>query len=213
MEYQCSICLDRLFTADKEVSVTPCGHSYHKDCISDATKGDNKNCPICREILQEDEINKIHFNVFEELNYSDCSKETLSFFDKIVEYEADKRMTMVKIIKKLDKENISLKETYKYNCKSYRSCKVFLKGFQKEIKNLNEAVRELELTKDGLIAEIRRLKKKKKKGKIIKAKKSEVNKIEIGVNNFEDAIKNIEAIISKGLFIFYCLKNLLFMFN
>ena len=203
MEYQCSICLDRLFTADKEVSFTPCGHSYHKDCISDATKGDNKNCPICREILQEGEINKIHFDVFEELNYSDCSKETLSFFDKIVEYEADKRMTMVKIIKKLDKENISLKETYKYNCKSYRSCKVFLKGFQKEIKNLNEAVRELELTKDGLIAEIRRLFNEKKE--IIEEEKSEIN--DNDVNTCEDAINNIEAIISKGLFICYCLDN------
>ena len=202
MEYQCSICLDRLFTADKEVSVTPCGHSFHKDCISDATKGYDKKCPICREILQEDGIKKIHFNVFEELNYSDCSKETLNFFEKIVEHEADKRITMLKIIKRLDKENISLKETYKNNCKSYSLCKVFLRGFEKEIKNLHEKISELKLTKDGLIAEIRRLFKEKEEN--IEKEISEVNENEIDVNTCVDAIINIEAIISKGLFICLC---------
>ena len=199
MEYQCSICLDRLFTADKEVSVTPCGHSFHKDCISDATKGDDKKCPICREILLEDGINKIHFNVFEELNYSDCSKETLNFFEKIVEHEADKRITMLKIIKRLDKENISLKDTYKNNCKSYSLCKVFLSGFQKEIKNLHEKIIELKLTKYGLIAELRRLFKEKED--FIEEEKLEVNENEIDVNTCEDAFDNIEAVISKGLFI------------
>ena len=201
MEYQCSICLDRLFTADKEVSFTPCGHSYHKDCISDATKGDNKNCPICREILQEGEINKIHFDVFEELNYSDCSKETLSFFEKVVEYEAEKRMTMVKIIKKLDKENTSLKKTYKNNFKSFSSCKVFLKGFKKEIKIFNEKVSKQKLTNDELIAEKRRLFNEKEEN--IEDEKSGIN--DNDVNICEDAINNIEAIISKGLFICYCL--------
>ena len=200
MEYQCSICLDRLLTADKEVSVTPCGHSYHKDCISDAIKGYNKKCPICRENLREDEINKIHFNLFEELNYSDCSKHTLSFFEKVVEYEADKKMTMVKIIKKLDKENTNLKETYKISCKGYSSCKVFLRGFQKEIKNLFEKINELKLTKAGLVAEIRRLINEKEE--IIEEEKLEVNENELDVNTCEDAINNIEAIISKGLFIF-----------
>ena len=201
MEYQCSICLDRLFTADKEVSFTSCGHSYHKDCISDATKGYIKKCPVCRKNLQEDDINKIHFDVFEELNYSDCSKETLSFFDKVVEYEAEKRMTIVKIIRKLDKENTSLKKTYKNNFKSFSSCKVFLRGFKKEIKNLHEKVSKLKLTKDELIAEIRRLFNEKEE--IIEDEKSDLN--DNDVNICEDAINNIEAIISKGLFICYCL--------
>ena len=196
MEYQCSICLDRLFTADKEVSVTPCGHSFHKDCISDLVKGYDKKCPICREILQEDELNKIHFDVFEELNYSECSKETLSFFEKVVEQEAEKKITMIKIIKKLDKENISLKETYKNNCKSYSSCKVFLRGYKKEIKNLHHKISELKLTKDQLIAETKKLFNEKEEN--TKGKKSEVNEYEIDVNTCEYAISNIEAIISKG---------------
>ena len=199
MEYQCSICLDRLFTADKEVSFTPCGHSYHKDCISDAIKSYNKKCPICRESLQEDVINKIHFNLFEELNYSDCSKHTLSFFEKIVEYEADKKIIMVKIIKKLDKENASLKETYKNTCKGYSSCKMFLRGFQKEIKNLHEKINQLKLTKDEFITEIRRLINEKEE--VVDEENSEVNENELDVNTCEDAINNIEAIISKGSFI------------
>ena len=198
MEYQCSICLERLFTADKEVSVTPCGHSYHKDCISEAIDYDKK-CPICRENLQEHEINKIHFNLFQELNYSDCSKHTLSFFEKIVEYEADKKITMVKIIKKLDIENTSLKETYKNNFKSYSSCKVFLRGFQKEIKNLPEKINQLKLTNDELIAELRRSINEKEE--TIEEEKLEVNENELDATTCEDAINNIEAIFKKGLFI------------
>ena len=109
---------------------------------------------------------------------------------------------MVKSIKKLDKENISLKETYKNNCKSFSLCKVFLRGFEKEIKNLHEKIIELKLTKYGLIAELRRLFKEKED--YIEEEKLEVNENEIDVNICEDAFDNIEAIISKGLFICLC---------
>ena len=126
----------------------------------------------------------------------------MSFFEKIVEHEADKRTTMLKIIKWLDKENISLKETYKNYRKSYSSCKVFLRGFQKEIKNLHEKINKLKLTKKGLIAEIRRLFNEKEEN--IEEEKSKVNENEIDVNTCVDAIINIEAIVSKGLFICLC---------
>ena len=206
MEYECCICLDRLFKVDTEVSVTPCGHTFHKGCISNVMKGGNKNCPICREELQEETIVKVHFNVNKELDHSDCSNDTLSFFDKVVEYEADKRITMVKIIKKLDKENTRLKETYKTNCKGYSLCKVFLRGFQKEIKNLNEKISKLNLTKGGLKRKRRLLNEKEE---TIEEQKLEVKENKIDVNTCEDAINNIEAVISKGLFICYCLNNLI----
>ena len=109
---------------------------------------------------------------------------------------------MLKIIKRLDKENISLKETYKNNCKSYSLCKVFLSGFQKEIKSQREKISELKLTNDRLIAELRRLFKEKED--YIEEEKLEVNENEIDVNICEDAFHNIEAIISKGLFICLC---------
>ena len=207
MEHECCICLDRLFKVDTEVSVTPCGHTFHKGCISNVIKGENKKCPICRQDLQEEKIVKVHFNVNKELDYSDCSNDTLSFFDKVVEYEANKRMTMVKIIKKLDKENTRLKETYKTNFKGYRLCKVLLRGFQKEIKNLHEKISKLKLTKGGLIAEIRILFNEKEE--TIEEEKSEVKENEIDVNTCEDAINNIEAVISKGLFICYYFNNLI----
>ena len=135
-----------------------------------------------------------------ELDYSDCSNDTLSFFDKVVEYEANKRMTMVKIIKKLDKENTRLKETYKTNCKGYSLCKVFLRGFKKEIKNFNEKIRKLNLTKGGLKRKRRLLNENEE---TIEEQKLEVKENEIDVNTCEDAINNIEAVISKGLFICY----------
>ena len=100
MEYECCICLDRLFKVDSEVSVTPCGHTFHKDCISNVIKGENKTCPICRQDLQEEKVVKVHFNVNKKLDYSDCSNDTLSFFDKVVEYEANKRMTMEKSLRR-----------------------------------------------------------------------------------------------------------------
>ena len=207
MEYECCICLERLFSADTEVFITSCGHAFHKNCISNVTKGDNKKCPICREELPEEKLVKVHLNVNKELDYSDCSNDTLSFFDNVVEYEADKRMTMVKIIKKLDKENTHLKETYKTNRKAYSLCKLLLRGFQKEINNLHEKISKLKLTKGGLVAEIRRFFNEKEE--IIEEENSEVKENEIDVDTCEDAINNIEAVISRGLFICYCLNNLI----
>ena len=200
MEYECSICLDRLLKVDTEVHVTPCGHTFHGDCISNAIKSVSKTCPICREELQEEEIVKVHFDVIKELDYSDCSNDTLSFFDKVVEYEADKRMAMVKIIKKLDKENTRLKETYKTNCKGYSLCKVLLRGFHKEIENLHEKISKLNLTKGGLKRKRRLFNEKEA---TFEEQKLEVKENEIDVNTCEDAINNIEAVISKGLFICY----------
>ena len=202
MEYKCCICLDRLFRANAEVSVTQCRHAFHKDCLS---KLITKKCPKCRTELKKDELEKVHFDVFQDfeldLDYSDCSSETINFFEDIRNHEAKKKTTMVKVIKKLDEENTSLKEAYKNSQESFRTCKLFLKGFQEEIKDLPEKSNKLQQLNILLMAKIRRLfheKEAMNEDEESKAVKDE----EIDVKTGENAINYIEAIISRGFYFF-----------
>ena len=61
---------------------------------------------------------------------------------------------MLKIIKKLDKENTSLKETNKTNQENYNTCKTFFKIFQKDIKDLHEKIQKLKFENKNLHPEI-----------------------------------------------------------
>ena len=42
----CAICLEELTVG--EVSTLACGHSFHRDCMSDALKRGHSACPLCR---------------------------------------------------------------------------------------------------------------------------------------------------------------------
>jgi len=52
----CSICSDN-FEDNSLVSITYCGHIFHKDCIVEWGKY-KTNCPICRESLEEEKKEK-----------------------------------------------------------------------------------------------------------------------------------------------------------
>ena len=47
---ECSICLNNLKKDDK-ILVLKCNHIFHSDCLLEWFNKDNKNCPLCREIL------------------------------------------------------------------------------------------------------------------------------------------------------------------
>ena len=64
---------------------------------------------------------------------------------------------MLKIIKELDKEYSSLKETNKTIQENNNTCKTFLKIFQKDNKVLEEKYRKLKLRNKTLNAEIGKL--------------------------------------------------------
>ena len=63
---------------------------------------------------------------------------------------------MLNIIKKLDKENTSLKETNKSNNKNFHTSLLFLKCFQKERKEWEERNKRLELENNILVDELRK---------------------------------------------------------
>ena len=97
MECMCSICLDSLFSVNTDVSITPCGHLYHKACIENSMQN-NLLCPNCKTEFRADMVKKICPDVFDGLVYSDCSVETNNFLAKVFDYQKEKRLTMLKII-------------------------------------------------------------------------------------------------------------------
>ena len=48
MSIQCSVCLEKLDFSNDHISVTKCGHIFHKRCLSRWTR-QNLNCPECRK--------------------------------------------------------------------------------------------------------------------------------------------------------------------
>ena len=127
MDFECSICLGNLFSVNPDVSVTKCGHVYHKSCLESATQI-NKRCPICNT-ENINVVKTIYPNVYKELNYSCCSNDTKEFIEEILDNEREKRVIFLNMIKKLDKENTSLKETNTSYQNNLKSVKVFLQCF------------------------------------------------------------------------------------
>ena len=80
---------------------------------------------------------------------------------------------MLKTIKRLDKENTSLKETNKYQ-DSLKSAKVFLKYFKKYCKDWQQKTKVLKLKNNNLLAEIRRLNDDKENDNVNEKTKSNV---------------------------------------
>ena len=203
MEFKCSICLDTLFSVNTDVCVTQCGHLFHKVCIEGAMQN-NLQCPNCNTGISEDMVNKIHPDVFDELACNDCSIETKNLLEEIYNNDKEKRKTMLKIVKKLDKENASLKETNNTNQENYNTCKTFLKTFQNVNKDLQEKIQKLKFRNTMLLAEIGKL------NDGVVNNESEISNVEIekqieknvcgdiGV----ECCTDIENLDKKGLFVF-----------
>ena len=156
MEFKCSICIDTLFSVNSDVSVTPCGHLFHKTCLEGSMQN-NLLCPNCKTEIRTGLVKKIHPDVFDELVYSDCSIETESFLEEVYKYEKEKRISMLKIIKKLDKENTSLKKTNKRNQQTLKTSRLFLKGFQTDKKKWQENIQKLKLENISLLAKKKKI--------------------------------------------------------
>ena len=201
MEYKCSVCLDKLFSENTDVCVTPCRHLFHKVCI-DGCMQNKLECPNCKTGITPDVVNKLHLDVFDELAYSDCTIETKKFLEQMYDNERQKRETLLKILKKLDKENASLKETNKTNQEVYKKRKTFLIFFQRDNKNWLE--KKLKLKNKKLRAEIGKL------NNGVVNNESEVSNVEFGKqiekNDCGDTdiecCTNIETYDGKGILIF-----------
>ena len=94
MDFKCSVCIDTLFSVNSDVSVTPCGHLFHKTCLEGSMEN-NQLCPNCKTDIATGIVKKIHFDVFDELVCNDCSNETENFLEEIYDYEKERRITML----------------------------------------------------------------------------------------------------------------------
>ena len=61
MNAVCSSCLE-LFTSRCDISVTPCGHVFHTDCITKWLENQQENCSQCREECRTNQIKKLYFS-------------------------------------------------------------------------------------------------------------------------------------------------------
>ena len=161
----------------------------------------NLKCPNCKTEFIADMVKKIHPDVFDDLVYSDCSVETNNFLAKVFDFQKDKRIIMLNIIKKLDKENTSLKKTNKSNQEHLQTCKLFLRSFEKERKDCEVKSKKIELENNTLLAELRKLNDNEEEGNV-----SEDSQLEHG-NNIEksssnDSDSNMESSVNEGLLSF-----------
>ena len=154
MEFICSVCLDNLFSENNNVSVTQCGHMYHKDCLENSMKT-NKKCPNCQTRITRI-VKKIFPDGYDELSYNSCTSETKEFLEDIFDNQREQKTKMIEIIKKLDKDNASLKETNRSYKENLKTSKVFLSSFEKEVKNFLDKNKELELRNNDLTDEKRK---------------------------------------------------------
>ena len=197
MECMCSICLDSLFTVNTDVSITPCGHLYHKNCIENSMQN-NLLCPNCKTEFIADMVKKIHPDVFDELVYSDCSVETNKCLAEVFDYQKEKRIIMLKIIKKLDKENTSLMETNKSNHENIQTSKVFLKSFKTDKKEWQQKIKILELENNTLLDELRKVNNNEQAGNSSEDSQFEhIN--DIVKESFKNSGSDSEASVNEGL--------------
>ena len=197
MELKCSICLDNLFFVNNDVSVTQCGHIYHKDCLEASTKT-YKKCPNCNTEITN-VIKKIHPDVYDELNYSSCSNETTEFLSEFFNNEREIKIILLKVIKKLDKDNTSLKEAKKKYEDNLKTAKVFLNSFKKHCKDLQEKTKSLKLKNSNLLAEVLKMNDDKKNNNISPKKNVyTLSEKKIKAESSNDSFSNIETSSSKG---------------
>ena len=204
MEFKCSICLDSLFSVNTDVSVTQCGHLFHKTCLEGSLKR-NRKCPNCKCKIKSI-IKQIYPDVFDILVYNSCSNETFEFFQKVSDLEKERKIVLLKVIKKLDKENRNLKETNKKYKTNLAISKAFLETFQKDRKEWQEKSVKLELENNNLLNEIRKL---NIENQFNDASEDSVAGYgnEIKSHTCEDSSSNIEALHSKSLLSLFNISN------
>ena len=105
----------------------------------------------CKTKIRRTQLKKIYPDVFDELVYSYCSIETENFLETMFDYDKEKRIIMLNIVKKLNKENTYLKETKKISQKNLKTCRLFLKGFQTDINEWKEKSQKLQLKNNILV--------------------------------------------------------------
>lgn len=62
----CPICLENIET---ELFVTKCGHKFHNNCAEQLKESGHNKCPMCREVIFEEETRIPHIFLLERRAY------------------------------------------------------------------------------------------------------------------------------------------------
>lgn len=99
---KCSICLGKA-KAGEEIASTKCGHCFHRICIVRSLLN-NKKCPVCRKPSDRESLQKLYIDFDPETSDSE------TVVDKnVLSVEQVSAMTNIQSLKKLERENLSLK--------------------------------------------------------------------------------------------------------
>ena len=69
---ECAICLDDLFTPEKEVSVTSCHHKFHTDCLNPSCSVE-PGCPYCHQPLSQGDVTSVKVDPLSPVSLETCS--------------------------------------------------------------------------------------------------------------------------------------------
>ena len=200
MENICSICRDSLFSVNTDVSVIQCGHLFHKTCLENWMIT-SPTCPNCKTGITAI-IRKTFPDVDDGLFYNSTSNETGSFLQRIYDCDKDKRSTILKIVKRLDKQNSKLKQTYKTNLNNIETCKVFIKSFLNKNKHWEEKSRKLQTENSILKTELKKLNISTELNSVSEDPQWEHRK-QIKNMSSKDSCFNTETLLSKSLLIYF----------
>lgn len=124
MKITCSICLETFDFSQEEISVTNCGHIFHRSCLEQwnrqcFSQRQSSSCPQCRKgINQRSTVKKLFPNVNEEQGLNELMLTTLqqlnlSFQTSVSNFEAEK-LRLQSELAKSEKDRVGLLREVNY---------------------------------------------------------------------------------------------------
>ncbi|XP_044740520.1 E3 ubiquitin-protein ligase TRAIP [Chrysoperla carnea] len=156
MNLNCPICQE-LFIPASDVSVIPCGHVFHSECVNVWLESyKSKTCPQCRQIVSRKAVIKVYFNFAEvSVNHSDpatlqCKLDSANFQIKLRDKEIS---NMREKCKKTESSNKELRALVKELEHKANKDLTIIAALKQQIRDLTRQSQEIE----GLKAENRTL--------------------------------------------------------
>ena len=124
MKITCSICLEALNFSLEEISVTICGHIFHRSCLEQWNRQSpslrlSSSCPVCRKVINKrSTVKKLFPNVNEEQDLNELMLTTLqqlnlNFQTSVSSYEAEK-LRLQSELAKSEKDRVGLLREVNY---------------------------------------------------------------------------------------------------
>ncbi|XP_067206418.1 E3 ubiquitin-protein ligase TRAIP-like isoform X2 [Linepithema humile] len=134
------------FRPFNDVFNTPCGHTFHHDCLLKWLER-SQNCPQCRERTTKHEIHRIYFNfpnndsLVEDAAYLQNKLDNVTFHSTLKDSAIN---NLVESKQELEKQTSDLKQEVKNVERKLKSKKAAIRALQKQIKFFKQQCAELD---------------------------------------------------------------------